>query len=198
MELYILQSKSVFGHHLGGLNDELSSWHLPLPFSVCGRWATIPGDRTRKKGPTEARSLFLCLIDQRITVVLYLFNQLVNSVIFLSSLLQVISKVLVHLNPSTQYQYQTYKYWDLRNVSARVLVCDLSQILQTKNCMTDSKENYKWDLGSWGVVRILCSIGDWIEGLLGYYVALEIEKLSGYRTEFFFYQELICSYSSVT
>lgn len=49
----------------------------------------------------EARSLFLCLIDQRITVVLYLFNQLVNSVIFLSSLLQVISKVLVHLNPST-------------------------------------------------------------------------------------------------
>lgn len=54
-----------------------------------------------KKRPTEARSLFLCLIDQRITVVLYLFNQLVNSVIFLSSLLQVISKVLVHLNPST-------------------------------------------------------------------------------------------------
>ena len=102
MELYILQSKTVFVHHLGGLNDELSSWHLPLPFNVCGCWATIPGDRTRKKKrPTEARSLFLCLIDQLFTVVLYLFNQLVHSVIFLSSLLQVISKVLVHLNPST-------------------------------------------------------------------------------------------------
>ena len=39
--------------------------------------------------------------------------------------------------------------------------------------MTDSKENLKNEI-----------LG--VEGLLGYYVALEIEKLSGYHTEFFF------------
>ena len=64
-----------------------------------------------KKRPTEARSLFLCLIDQRITVVLYLFNQLVNSVIFLSSLpFNSFECQRQNFSKKYQIQYQTYKY----------------------------------------------------------------------------------------
>ena len=38
----------------------------------------------------------------------------------------------------------------------------------------------------WQIVRRIINEILGVEGLLGYYVALEIEKLSGYHTEFFF------------